>query len=239
MTLVLMGLGTLVTAIAALFTILEMRHHRRVLYKPEFICESPEFLVWRSEDAQALSSYMLAAPAAGKPDAVAADNRLSLVCRNIGLGPAKHVSYKWSFDAQRMVESLAQHGADVSRMWIEDNTLKIDGTGVSRWHNLFAQAAGFSSVVHSGPSNNSLSVSIPSAYLELFTMSLATRRPPHETMLIHEPLNLELSYRDLEQRSHLRRFKLIPQLDMISYKGDDSTTTRLREARGRFDVREE
>jgi hypothetical protein len=244
----LTNLATFVTAIAALLTVREMRRQRRALYRPEFVCKTPSFKIRRAKDGH-LIPFQVLPPATDGDDSPNFRSRVSLECQNIGLGPAKSVTHSWAYDALSMVDMLANRGVDMSDIFIERDLLRIGGGTPTEGelfessgsapmviHSLVGQKSGFQSVVLPG---NSLSIPIPSAYLDLFALSLVTQDAnEHLATARMGVLSLELSYQDIESKSDLRRFTLTPEFAMMSFRPIDDRSNQLYEGEGHFHVQE-
>jgi hypothetical protein len=247
--LLITGVGTLVTAAAALATVLEMRRQRRALYIPEFVCKAPPLKIRRNEEERAISFDVLVLAAdERRPSRVPA----ALECSNIGLGPAKRITYKWTFDAASLVEALANAGVDVSDIVIERDLLRIGGARPAAdgdmlnelsagrlpftVHNLPTQKSGSADVVRPG---SSLSILIPAAYVDLFALSLvalAGERREHRRPVAIEPLGLEISYQDVESKSYSRRFTVTPHTSRMSFRPGDGHVSELHEAAAYLEI---
>jgi hypothetical protein len=116
----LASLTALVTAVAAFLTVLEMRRQRITLYRPDLAVLSAPLFVYAGTYSN-LGNGVHCSPRrydlpADAPKALPSAS-LHLDCFNLGLGAAKDVQVKWSFDIAeiaRILDRLAKpHGMSV------------------------------------------------------------------------------------------------------------------------------
>ena len=117
----LTSVAALLTAIATLLLVLEMRRQRKALYKRQFVCEDAQFVA-RPSDGFPLGLH-LSRP--GSDGEAKSRSQLRVRCTNIGPGPAKRVEYEWSYDPQQIIESVGgyrgQCGRDLARRTATSN----------------------------------------------------------------------------------------------------------------------
>ena len=215
----LTSVAALLTAIATLLLVLEMRRQRKALYKRQFVCEDAQFVA-RPSDGFPLGLH-LSRP--GSDGEAKSRSQLRVRCTNIGPGPAKRVEYEWSYDPQQIIESVAATGVSVDGIWLDGPLLRIgtDDTPEKIVHSLRGQNSGIRAVVHSRGADDSMTLHIPPAYVDLLGLWFSATAPKPEasaSVFVLEPpgITLTLSCEDIEDGRHTKRFVLRPKLRMMS-----------------------
>lgn len=237
------AIATLLTAVATLFTILEMRRQRTSQYRPEIVLDDSAFKVFRSVTAAGRSMFAVTTGDAKPSDQWTLSRGCFLRCQNVGHGVARDVRLAQRVDGRAFAEKLAAHEEVIGgRIWADDRTIEFDGKEASwmafQGHELrlgsFAAAASASS--HDFP------VLLP--YEQLVGLYVAAALPSQDK---HEnldwdipPLSLKLSYRDLEGRSFSKAIQVHPTLNILHGSAPGDAPPNWQEVgEGFFAIRDE
>lgn len=215
----------LVTAAAALLTILEMRRQRASAYKPDLLVEGANLRVLaRPGDTPELARIQQSTSGPGFPHSVCLD------LFNLGVGAAKRVSARWHFDFQALLEGLSRWRAP-TEPWAElrgDRVLQfVNASGPRSTHMLEAQLRSASAFLLPASSRSeSHELRLPPAYLEsislaLHLFSVAECKPSEGGLRLTigpqiPPMYVDLEFLDLENGSHRAQFRIEFKLFSLS-----------------------
>lgn len=244
------SIAGLVTAVAALFTVLEMRRQRIGSHKPEFSLPSISYYAY-SKDGTVRPPFVWSRVELSKSQLTEADlldEVIAVDCFNIGVASAKDVRAYWEYDVHAFVAKIArldpEHEFEYSigertlhsnlgRLYIQDLEEPI------HLHHIVAAAS----------NHNSTSIPVPPAYLELLSshafLSGQSLSKAIESGTDHKnavpkfsevpALVLTIKYEDIGGLAHTRKFEVNPRVVRVSTRDAGSS---LEVIAGHFDVRE-
>ncbi|MFH0733311.1 MAG: hypothetical protein V1773_00590 [bacterium] len=98
------GVATLITSIASLFTIWEMKKQRNSQIKPEIV--SGDFNVFGRIDLSNIDNFYNVWVNDKEHFKIRHGNNLNVEIFNLGNGFAQNITFEWIFDFQRIIESI-------------------------------------------------------------------------------------------------------------------------------------
>lgn len=217
------AIAGLVTAIAALLTILELRRQRLDQQRPELVVEDTAFTVFRT--GQNDDRPLIAVEPAGSPPTDSSDwrARFPLSVANVGRGVARDVVLVWSFDALAFAERLAPFEHSIGgRVWVNGDLVEIsaDEEMISMMRKGFETRLGALLPVPDGAARI---VHLDVAYGRLLALYYAAVCDPRNTLSFTDwsvpPICLEMRYRDVGGRAYVKRLIANPNLEMLAPHG--------------------
>lgn len=211
----------LITSLAALLTILEMRRQRRSNYQPEVIIEEATFRVYRRLAEGKLERVAVSTTDTKPSDSLVARTTFSLECRNIGRGVAHQVQARMTFDARRFAEVLAPHeGFMGGRVWADGQFIEFESKEGMAWIAVqgYEQRLG---TMLPAPDARIHSVDVIRPYESLFNSCVEViaggldDTGDHLVMGSVPPLRVELSYRDMVGLQHNRIQYVTPSISHL------------------------
>jgi len=212
----LASVGTFLTAIAALFTILEMRRQRRSGYQPTLAIRD-ELVDLQLQSRGNLGHEVIFQPVGSSLRSTASDIvPLKLYLQNVGAGSALEVEAQWRFDGLEFANAIAQIDSDVGRsISIENDFVRFDGKGA--WGARYVQTHHVGTMSVSSPPI-AVEVPFPFAYAALsstfFEALLAKGK--FDTAFDLPPLSLEIKFRDRTGKRGEAQFSISFQLIYIA-----------------------
>jgi len=231
------AVASLVTAVATLLTVLEMRWQRHAGYRPDLLvtgeplhmrgnAEGIRVEVVRESTEAATESY--------------GPHRPAVLCSNVGIAHAKDVRIEWDYDILAFVAAIAaldnELGSSIVR---EQGMLHFDAGNRAITHMIAAQSkSNFASIAPGAPATR---VDLPLAYVDLlcayFGAWLDASRPREGTVQVRRiELTLTLRYRDIGNNEHSRRFIVVPDYFYMK-SGLRAGAGVVAEVKGLFEVR--
>ncbi|MHB1068389.1 MAG: hypothetical protein ACYC1W_00825 [Gemmatimonadaceae bacterium] len=209
------AIAALLTGIATLLTIREMRLQRRVQFRPELIAEDVEFLAIRSLD-DARGKITLAPPYVSLRDGNPWRGAIPLRIHNVGTGVARDVSAEWSFDRPKFAAVLAPFSQLLGgELRISGDLVERRGSENSGWASSGNARHRLGAIVP-GQSQTGTELGVDFAYSQMLREYFATKDVAFDAPGELPPeLSLTLRYRDIEGRAHSKvlRIALQPILD--------------------------
>ncbi|MBD8473405.1 hypothetical protein IFT98_05990 [Pseudomonas sp. CFBP 8770] len=148
-----------VSALATLFTVLQVSENRKSSYRPEIIFVRTRFDSTRQAGAD--------------PHGMMTAEKISVDAYNIGLGSAKNIELSWSFPiplALEKINALAAAGADLNHYSYEHGMVSSKGkhaaVSISLWRNQKVKKLDFA--LPASVDDQPLSIDIPPAYVMLW-----------------------------------------------------------------------
>ncbi len=224
-------MASLLTAMAALLTILEMRRQRVISYKPQLTLAPPRLHFERSSAAPGFL------PVACRRDDVSPDTSRPghplVDCVNVGLGGARDLVATWSFDPQALVAAASPFLSSTAY------TVSLDSAGfvvnfeenheLQSTHFLHAQSHAETRLLLPLQSSQSycsmFSIAIPPVYLDVIALAVhalaLTRSPDQTDWPEFPPLRLSIAYKDIGGDRHEARFDFSFEFFTLSCTTDD------------------
>jgi hypothetical protein len=211
------SLGAFITAIAALWTIREMRQQRTSMYLPDVVASRADFYIYTDPSFPFGLPFALVSEQL-RPDAPdVSPLTVSIHCYNIGLGAAKQLRARWSFDVQEFVFRISEADPDGTfQIWNDERELSLPFNERARL-NLFKHQVDREEpyLLPAAAAGGPFRIVLPFTYVHLYTVSLLLslkrlQDQPKGTWVAPPALNLELSYADVGGNRHVRRFEVRP-----------------------------
>ena len=225
------NMATLLTALATLFAVLEMRRQRKSSFRPDLVVVNESIVAEKHPTISFPAPIRWHEPEVIYSGAVSvttiAPIRLDYSVRvyNLGTGPAKDLIFEWSFDLSKLVEavnSLSQRlfaGQFIeltSANWLKF-TSKSDGSNEINLDGDLKREEDFllpSSIIHSP-----CLVRLPSSYINLISsyvqLSAKSGMDGIPNFQI-PPLCLKMTFRDMDGSSVHRKFSFGFELIAVS-----------------------
>jgi hypothetical protein len=229
----------LVTAVAALLTVLEMRRQRVSLLRPELVVEDTEFHALGKPASNDAIVVKLSHEEATRTSDSLPERTFSFEVRNIGRGIAREVTYKWSFEAPAfgiMVPSERRPDGH-HQLRIQDSTFTFEGDGAS-WRGVGDEGQRLG-MVYPEPAVNPRRIALYWP-VEMLMKHYCERQwlrssPDDPIRWPDSELRLDLSYRDSAGRPYSKSLTLRPRFGMISISGRGTPSGQVHTvARGQF-----
>ena len=212
-----------ISALATLFTVLQVSENRKSSYRPEIIFTRTKFDLTREVGTD--------------PHNIAARERISVDAYNIGLGSAKNIEISWSFSiisALEKINSLTALGAELNKYTFEHGMISSEGehapASVSLWKNQKIHKIDFA--LPASVNNQPLSIAIPHAYITLWEPYVigAVRIGKAELLDDFPLLACVITYQDVGGVKYkVKREFLFDIVSIISDKGiEGSVLTKVR-----------
>lgn len=93
-------IGTLISSVIILLTLLEMNKQRKNAYRPDLVFSPTEFIIYGHDDGKSFTPWPFMEPDICCP-------KVFINLFNIGMGVAKNVSITWKFDSVFFLEEIA------------------------------------------------------------------------------------------------------------------------------------
>lgn len=214
---VIVAVASLVTALAALATILEMRRQRRSMYRPDFALLQFQIDAYRGDKGRPYVSNSSDPPPL---DGLAG---LYVPAVNVGLGSCKHLVLEWKYDVLEFARIIEQCDTDDEfGITYEDKRLDIKGKSnefLSSTHFLARQDEEvIPYVVPVSVQPTPIQLRLPFAYTTLYEVWLylaleAFRKKTSGRVLSDEPppIRLVLSYQDIGDEQRNQEYEIVLQ----------------------------
>jgi hypothetical protein len=215
------GLAAVITALATLFTVLEMRKQRISSYLPDLFFPITRLYVYRDG-----SGSFFCSSEEGLSDS-SQRNEVYLEILNIGLGAAREIVLEWDCDIDAFVDLIGQLDVDgISKIEHNKGVLKIG----NEINFVFNQAR--REITHVVPmpiEPKPRRVRIPRFYLELYSLYIYHAFFKEEEGLSRiedpPPLQLSLTYKDIGNKRHELSLNMKADYDMAWGSGGGNGLT--------------
>jgi len=201
------GAGFL-TALAALFTVRQLRDQRRTQFKPDLVVDDTLFRVYASGNAP--ESTLPQVVVAGRmPDLnLLSRGSLFLRLRNVGIGTAKDTGITLTFDAQAFAEQIAALDPELGKSFETSKRLVLTDNDGGTWGAVREETVRLGALAADATSPGA-EVHFPFAYVRMFATCLMALRsalaPASTEDWAVPPLEITVTYRDLEDVIHRKR----------------------------------
>lgn len=214
------ALAGLITSIAALLTILELRRQRLAQYMPTLVIEDRPVRIYKQSGAAGSMTLMIC-PEGAEPSERHPPSNVSLELANVGAGPALDVAATWSYDELAAAECVAAVDPKASKGLIVDpDVIHFDGGPLYGWvaDRVNRRKLGTLPVTLGGRGPR---IRLPLSYLELLCIFLRARKPGDHTVLNlpMPPLELVIDFRDRGGDQRFLRFLVALELRFYSKGG--------------------
>lgn len=192
-----------VTALAALFAILEMRRQRTSGYKPELLLLSQSFSFHETTSGPYPVEVTAATETAG--DLASSAHEVRLECLNVGTGPAIDVVAEWHVDVPALIAkvtpTLANRGVSA---WFDSGngvlSFELEGRMIEAHSTTAQMRCSYPFILPVQGRSSPTIIPLPAAYVKLVALLASaevTRDGPLSPLPDLPNLQLNLSYKDL------------------------------------------
>jgi len=199
------NLATLVMALASLLTVLEMRWQRHSGYLPDLVVSGSPFCFFVI-GGHRLQLVLSTDSPPDIPKLGPASATGFIKCTNIGVGQAKQLEFKWTFDPHEIVEAIAKIDTQRARWILIDSTSISFGqrdAGLPECSHYFRyQLTITASSLNAG---ETVLLALPPVYAHLlaeYFAALAQSPAENKASPPFKPIKLAVSYRDIARRRH-------------------------------------
>lgn len=204
--------ASLVTAIAALGTVLMMARQLRAAYRPE-IALSRAVIRSTKVNEEILPRLWIASPDSDPDYIPSSIYGLCIEVRNIGLGTANDLRIKWSFPIEEVVKELNEI-ADTKRVLSynrrsERLNIRVDDRLVKSVGWTAHRRSSMDYIMPASIETTPTTLMVPPAYQSVASAMVffcGTKELPKEPSL--PSLKLEIRYKDIGQRTHSVSFDI-------------------------------
>lgn len=225
----LSSLAALITAAAALLTVLEMKRQRTTLYRPDLTVPSAPLFVYSGSYSPIGNTVHCSIQRHKLPDEPPLElPLLELDCYNIGLGAAKNVQIAWNLDLKAILEVLNRvaqpHGKSVAQHELSNSMLllphvipyvlpaqTLDVPARIRLPYEYIKAVTLYASYYVRPHDQEWAEVPPEARPALHVYPQSDESPTHAL----PPAILFVLYTDIGDNSHSRTYKVAPRFFRI------------------------
>lgn len=208
------AVAALLTALATLFIVFEMRRQRLSAFQPEFAIIQSDLHVWRSKH-----NFFQITMDDDEPELFNEMMRVALKIVNVGLGAAKAIQVQWDFDILNFINTIKSYDHDDEfNIVFEDEHLSISNTEKKDLSVICSHGEQFiEKLPYILPATVELTprtLALPSSYLSLLKVwtdlscnNLASNdsRPSFQDI---PDLIVKISYKDIGKTLRKRSFKI-------------------------------
>lgn len=235
--------ATFVTAIAALWTVLEVKKQRETSYHPEIYLGNQEIYFYGLKWKATFLPFSYSTEEIKEFNDIAWKNYINIDLHNVGFAVAKAIEYEWSFDIQTVIETIHK----VNRVGFfhvhYDKILEISAPQIEfKSSHMVTNQLRKNTVNYILPSSIekiATKIHVPSCYIDLYLIFLSSALnyyskksetenevKTHNIDLENFPqLNLKLAYKDLHGKKHSKLFGLRFSFNHLS-SPENATETR-------------
>lgn len=221
----LTAIATLVTAVAALLTILEMRWQRTSSYKPDLVVSDSPLVVYRMPDGGIFPfTFRTDGSRPSKESASSLFNSLPDVrCINVGVAQAKRVRYRWAFDAQQFIQQISAIDVDWgTKILVDRDVIRFEHPAIQAMFRIGSSTDERLTAVSPGGITNGTPLQVPFSYLALLSAYLQAAQShlaSTDSWTWSDPvaLTLTLDYRDIGETDHRKQFQVSPHFVAFSH----------------------
>jgi hypothetical protein len=222
------AIAALLTGLATLYSIYELRVKRRVQHRPEIVAEDVHFRALRLKGDHTPPIITLEAFGSAVPKQDGRRGHLPISLRNVGTGAARDVTVTWSHDSRQFAELLAPYDDAIGgRVWVDGKTVELAAEGGPRWFTTGNSESRLGTILPM-PVGQEKVVSLDFGYGGLLCAFFAAASTPDGREVLEAPLpalSLNLSYRDIEGLRYAKSLQLQFELLVMVPSGwadDDS-----------------
>lgn len=203
------GIGTLLTAVAALFTILEMRRQRFEGYRPVIAIDDENVDLYISTQKRPIIVFQ---PPGQGPASSFSISGITFRLKNVGAGAALAVEARWAFDAIDFASVVARCDPEAGKtISVEDDFVSFDsqGNGMSWMVRKAAQEHHLGTL--SASPEKAVDAPLPLAYA-LFASAYFNAMLSQGSKTAFQsslpPLTLAVSFRDRTGSEHHTKYRV-------------------------------
>jgi hypothetical protein len=232
--------AALLTGLATLFSIRELRLQRKVQHRPELILEDVGFRALRLRGESRFPVVTLAHLGSPPQRGDTWRGDLPIRIQNVGRGVAREVEARWSFDAHDFAAVLAPYEESIGgQIWIEGNTVQLEAKDAPAWFTTGSHIQRLGAILPL-PNGQENTIALDFAYSRLVcaffgAASLGENQDMLNNWMLPD-VRLHLSYKDMEGNRYTKLLRLRFQLVVLVPSGwpDDGKHDEI--AQGYFQV---
>ncbi|MET4082846.1 hypothetical protein ABIB40_002810 [Pedobacter sp. UYP30] len=235
--------ATLVTALATFWTVLEVKKQRETSYRPEIYLGNQQINFYGLKWKDTFLPFSYSTEEIKEFNDMSCENYINIDLHNVGFGVAKAIEYEWSFDIQRVIESIDQVNHIGFFHVHYDKILEISAPQIEfKFSHMVTNQLRKNTVnyiLSSSIEKIATKINVPSCYIDLYLIFLSsalnyyskkseTKKEvkTHNIELENFPqLKLKLAYKDLHGKSHSKSFGLRFSFNHLS-SPENATETR-------------
>ncbi|EIV8656357.1 hypothetical protein [Vibrio alginolyticus] len=206
------SVGSLVAALIALVSLLELIRQRKSSFKPDLTILASTFKIKHENESDSLPLFW---------ENDESHDDLQLV--NVGLGVAKNLEVRWKYDAQKMlnkaIDGFPQNSTYNGKVTVEDNIVQLvlDPSNIPL-PMMFGETSNLAYIIPVSVSSESYYLPIPTSYKILVSLWVSNRFSHSMGWDFDdiEPLELILSYWDVGDYKHQEKLNIKPKFKMSS-----------------------
>jgi hypothetical protein len=233
------AVAALLTGLATLYSIYELRVQRRVQHRPEIVAEDVQFRALRLKGDQSPPIVTLAAFGSAAQNQADWLGHLPVGLRNIGTGAARDVTVTWSYDRHQFAELLAPYDDAIGgNVWVDGKTVELAAEGAPRWFTTGNSQSRLGTILPM-PVGQEKIIALDFGYGGLLCAFFAAASTLHGREVLEVPLpvlSLNLSYKDIEGLTYTKSLQLQFQLVVMVRSGMEADDTHDEIAQGYFRV---
>jgi hypothetical protein len=221
---------TFVTACAALLTVRQVKKQRETSYFPELYLVNKCVYVYGEEWKGTFLPFDYFTEKIKEKDIRKTSHGVNMDIFNVGFAVAKGVEYEWSFDLNGIIDMIHKSNKLGFFHIYSQNILKISvpQVGYTHTHVIANQLRkeNINYILQASVDKTPTQIMIPSSYLDLFMIYACNELEIFETEKSDDkifrtfnvdfdnfpPLEIDISYKDLQGKKHSKKFKIIPNL---------------------------
>lgn len=231
------SVAALVTAVAALVAILEMRRQRISSYKPELVLLPPKLRFEPSQDFPPLLCR--------RTDTLASENKpprpVCVDCINVGVGAARDLLATWDFDHELAVAEISPFATHRGySIWLDSSNTRVDleEDGHTRMTSFTDNkaTAGAPYLLPVQGAENVFEIPIPPDYLLFMRLGIycvpghPSNEGPRISLPHLPPLTLRLGYTDVGGARRCRIFGIDFRFSLLRSSSEPDARSSLEEA---------
>lgn len=219
-------LATLITAIATFWTVTEVKKQRESSYHPELYLSNQNVYFYGRKYDDIFLPFDYSTEPIEINHFEYRTGKISIELHNVGFAVSKAVSFQWEFDIKTALEQIEKNNLS-DFFHIEHNIgleIAVPQTRYKHFHMVENQLRGgeLNYIMPTTVQGTPTRLYIPSCYIDLYLVHLSSALSFYQEKTEENnefgiqnydskdftPLLLNLSYRDLQGKAHLKRFKL-------------------------------
>ena len=216
------GIATLLTALAAFLTILELRRQRTAGYQPSLAVEDQPVALYRPSKDEYGRSVLFQTLGQQPTRESRPGGDVLFPIRNVGAGAALQVEARWEFDALEFASVIATTDGDAGRgVSVGGEFIRFEADGYASWMSRRVQEHRLG-LLPASPDAPVTRVPIPFAYALLasaFFQASLDKEPEKGLELSLPPLILTLTFQDRAGGKHQNRFRVALEMEFLFQGG--------------------
>lgn len=215
---IITAIAAFITAVVALFTLIELSRQRKASYKPE-ICILQNSFVLRSDHDAAVDLALCWQSEEGRT--IDSKNKPYIQIANIGSGPAKSVQAKWEYDIENIIKTVNSVAQKLQRPFLvtkDDLFINIKQKEKYVYRtNAKLNSWEFEYLLPVNIEKTGRELFLPPAYAMLISTLLSFAIEDKESMenLKIPELKLQLTYTDIGKECHRSTHRLACQMTWV------------------------